>query len=181
MVFDLIMAAIVVLLAIVGALRGLIRQVFGILGFVGGIILARLFAGPLAEQYHGKLGVSITVAAIGFSFVLFFATEIVARLLGAAIHTLFGLTPITGGLNRLGGLALGAAKGLLLVWAVASLAALLEPHLRGQERKAPLLASLDLPHSQTVAWAKDQNALGDKAKDLRARAEKELRTLPKKH
>ena len=175
MSFDLACAGLAVLLAFYGLIRGLVRQVFGILGFVGGIVLARMFSGPLAEQFHQQLGVSLTVAAVGFSIVLFFATELAARLVGSALHSLFGLTPITGGLNRLGGLIVGFLKGGLLVWALASLGALLLPNLGLIEKRAPWVSKLDLEHSQAVALAKDQSALGDKAKELRARTAAELK------
>ena len=46
MIFDLFCLALIALFAVLGLWRGLLRQIFGIIGFVGGIVLARLFSQP---------------------------------------------------------------------------------------------------------------------------------------
>jgi len=171
--FDLICFAIAVIFALWGALRGLVRQIFGILGFLGGILLSRAFAGPLADQYHSTLGLSAAVTAVIFGVAIFFVTELIAKLLGGLLTGMLGT--FTGGINRLGGLALGLAKGVLLVWVLASLAALVQPQLKAHEKTWPMAAKLDLEHSQAVAAARNTSVLGDKGKDLRARAEAEVK------
>ena len=173
MTFDLICLVIAALFALWGMLRGLVRQIFGILGFIGGIILSRAFAGPLADEYHSNLGLSAAVTAVIFGVVIFFVTELVAKILGSLLTNMLGT--FTGGINRLGGLALGLAKGVLLVWVLASLAALVQPQLKQHEKAWPAVAKLDLEHSQAVAMAKNTSVLGDKAKELRARAEAEIK------
>src|SRR5262249_13551089 len=96
------------------------------------------------------------------------AASMAGRLITGALGT------ITGAINRLGGLAVGLAKGALIVWVLASLTALAQPHLREVQKRAPLVRKLDLDHSRAVAAARDTNVFGDKAKELRARAEKEI-------
>ena len=173
MTFDLICLAVAVAFALWGALRGLLRQIFGILGFIGGILLARLFAAPLAEQFHSQIGFSAAVAAVIFGVAIFFLTELAAKLVGGLLTKMLGT--FTGGINRIGGLVVGLAKGLLLVWALASLAALVQPVMKSQEKAVPAFAKLDLEHSQAVAIAKNTSVLGDKAKELRERAEREIK------
>ena len=173
MTFDLICAALALGFAAWGFFRGLLRQIFGIIGFIGGLLLARMFAGDLAEMWHLELGLPVAVTAAIFGVVLFVLAEIAAKVLGGFLTNSLG--SFTGMLNRLGGLGLGAVKGLLLVWVLASLAALAQPHLRNAARKSPLLAKLELDKSQAVAIARDTGLLGKKAKELRARAEQELR------
>jgi uncharacterized membrane protein required for colicin V production len=176
--FDLICAAVALLFAVLGLVRGLLRQLFGIAGFVGGLILARMFAGPLADEYHAQLGLSPTVTAVIFSFALFFACELAAKIAGNLLHGMLGT--FTGTINRVGGLALGLAKGLLLVWVLASLAALVQPTLKDGSKRAPTLAKLDLEHSEAVALAKDSSLLGARLKELRVRAEAELKARTQK-
>jgi len=173
--FDLVCLAVLALFALLGLFRGLVRQIFGLLGFVGGLLLARFFAGPLAEGYHGDLRVPVAVAAAIFGLALFLIAEIVAKVAGNLLHGMLG--SFTGAVNRVGGLGLGLAKGGLLVWALASLAALAEPHLKSgvASKKAPWIARLDLPGSRAVALAKNTSALGDLAKELREKAEKDFR------
>jgi len=176
--FDLICLFVAAVFALWGALRGLVRQIFGILGFVGGILLSRAFAGPLADEFHSSLGLSAAVTAVIFGVAIFFLTELAAKLLGGLLTGMLGT--FTGGINRLGGLALGLAKGLLLVWVLASLAALIQPQLKAHEKSWPAVARLDLEHSQAVAMAKNTSVLGDKAKELRARAEAEIKARTEK-
>ena len=172
MTFDLICLGAVLLFGLWGAFRGLLRQIFSIAGFVGGIVAARLFATPLAEQFHDSFGISASIAAIIFGIAIFILAEVVAKVLGNALTAALG--SITGTLNRLGGLGLGLAKGALLAWALASLVALAQPKLKSMEKRSPLIARLDLDHSEAIALTKSQNALGDRANKLRTQAEQRL-------
>ena len=172
MIFDLLCLGLALLFALWGAMRGLVRQVFGVVGFIAGVLLARLFAGDLGEAFHNSLGMPPNVAAVVFGVAIFFVTELVAKIVGNLLTGALG--SFTGGMNRAGGGALGLAKGLLVVWVVASLAALAQPHLGKYDKKYPGLRKLDLEHSHAVAVAKDFSVLGDKGKELRARAEREV-------
>lgn len=172
--FDLACLAIALIFALLGLFRGLVRQIFGIAGFVGGLLLARSFAAPLADTFYKDLGLALGLATAAFGLVLFFAAEIAAKLLGNLLHGMLG--SFTGTLNRLGGLALGLAKGLLIVWALASLAALAQPHLGAATKRFSTLAKLDLAHSQAVAAARDQSALGEAGRGTKAPAQKSRRS-----
>ena len=172
MTFDLICAGVVVLFGVLGLIRGLVRQIFGIAGFVGGIVLARMFATPLAEETHAWLGISTAIAAVLAGFLIFFAVEVTAKVLGYFLTAALGT--FTGTINRVGGLALGVIKGGLLAWAMASLMALAQPKLKSLEKRSPMIARLDLEHSEAIALTKNSSALGDKANQLRKQAEKRL-------
>jgi uncharacterized membrane protein required for colicin V production len=159
MLFDLLCAFLALLFLVLGAIRGLIRQLFGLAGFIGGLLLARLFAGVLGTQFAPDLGLSPALATVGFAFAIFFAVEVIATLLGNYLHDHLGL--ILGTANRIGGGALGLAKGLLFVWALASLAALLHTHAAVAEQRVGFLGKLDLAHSRAVQLAREENFLGD--------------------
>ena len=162
--FDLGCVGVALIFVLLGAFRGLIRQVFGVAGFVGGLVLARMFSAPLAEQVGPSLGLSKVAGTAVVSLAIFIAVEIVSSMIGNFLHNHLGA--ITGTVNRLGGAGVGLVKGLLVVWAVASLAALLHEHLPQAEDKVPGLASLDLGHSNTVKAATGTNFLGDLEKSV---------------
>jgi len=163
--FDLICAAVALLFLVLGLFRGLIRQLLGVAGFLGGLILARIFAAPAAVAFGPALGLSPTVGTIAFSIALFFIVEVIARLVANFLHEHLGA--ISGTLDRLAGGALGLAKGLLVVWAIACLASLLYRHLPASERNRGVLATLDIGHSKFVGWADDESFLGDVEQQLR--------------
>src|SRR6266851_2689773 len=126
MPFDVFCLALLIGFAVWGAFRGFVRQFFGLLGFAGGILLARLAAPSLGEAFGDDLHVSPAVA--------------------------------TAALNRVGGALLGASKGFLVVWALASLIALVRPHLKRVERDTPV-AKLQLKDSYAVQFASDTNLI----------------------
>lgn len=155
--FDLFCLLIVVLFAIWGAFRGLLRQIFGLIGFVGGIVLARLFARSFGDAFAKDLGLPVAVATAAMAFALFLAAEIVAKLIGGFLHK-----RMTGGFTRAvergGGFLIGSAKGVLVAWAFASLVALLRPHLQHLENDTSL-SRLDLPHSHVLSVSREVNLI----------------------
>jgi len=153
--FDLFCLVLVALFALWGALRGLLRQVFGILGFIGGIALARLFARSIGNAFAADLKLPVAVATAGTALVIFLAAELVAKLVGGFLHRRMS-GGFTGAVERGGGFCTGAAKGLLVAWAVASLVALVRPHLQHVEDDTEL-ARLDLDHSRAVSLAREVN------------------------
>jgi membrane protein required for colicin V production len=166
--FDLLCVGLVALLAIWGLFRGMVRQVFGIVGFIGGIVLSRTFARPFGEAFAKDLGVPVMVATVAMSVAIFVAVEIVAKIAGSLLAHLFS-GGLTGAVDRLGGLVLGFAKGLLTAWALASVVVLLRPHLRTVERDSAA-AKLDLPHSRAIAAAIDTNLITELRKPPTPRA-----------
>lgn len=158
MPFDLFCAGLAALFAIFGLFRGLVRQVFGILGFAGGIVLARTFSQPFGDAFAKDLGLPVGVAVATLAVAIFIAVEIAAKLVGNLLHK--GLGSFTGGVDKLGGFLVGAAKGVLVAWAIASLVVIVRPHLTNVERDTPV-ANLDLAHSQAIAAATSVNLVSE--------------------
>ncbi len=156
MPFDLFCVGLVAVFALFGIFRGLLRQIFGIVGFAGGIIAARTFAQPFGDAFAKDLGLPNAVAVAALSVVIFLLVEIFAKLIGKFLHGQLG--SFTGGVDKLGGFLVGGAKGVLVAWVIASLVALLRPHLVNVERTTPV-ASLDFAHSQAVAAASSVNLI----------------------
>ena len=157
MAFDLFCLALVVLFAVFGAFRGLLRQIFGVAGFVGGIVLARIFAASFGEAFAKDLGLPVAVATAAMAIALFLAAEIASKLVGNSLHKTLqgGFSKVV---DRSGGMIVGACKGILVAWAVASLVALLRPHLKHFETETAA-RKVELSKSQAIALATEVNLI----------------------
>ncbi len=153
--FDLLCAGLVFLFALWGAYRGFLRQLFGILGFIGGIVLARLCAGSFGVAFAKDLGLPVAIATAAMAVAIFLAAEIVANLIGRFLHKRM-TGRFTGAVEHGGGFLMGAGKGLLVAWAIASIVALVRPHLQHLENDTSL-ARLDLEHSHMLSLAREVN------------------------
>jgi membrane protein required for colicin V production len=158
-IFDLLCAGLVALLAIWGLWRGMIRQIFGILGFVAGIVLAHACAEPLGASFARDLGLPLAVTTACAALAIFVAAEITAKIAGSLLAHLFK-GGFTGAVDRLGGFLLGFVKGILVAWAFASIVSILRPQLRPIEERTQL-ARLDLSHSRAVAAATSTNLISE--------------------
>ena len=107
---------------VLGAWRGLVREVLSILGWVIAFLAANLLAGPLGASMPQSIPTPELRIAAAFAAV--FAGSLVvtalAGLLLAKIVRAVGL----GGLDRMLGMLFGAARGVLIVLAAALLAGL---------------------------------------------------------
>ena len=157
MPFDVFCVALLIAFAVWGAFRGFVRQFFGLLGFVGGILLARLAAPGFGEAFGADLHVSPAIATAALAFLFFVLAEVVAKVTGRVVHQQLG-GGVGGGLNRVGGALLGTSKGFLTVWALASLIALVRPHLKRVERDTAV-SKLDLKESYAVQVSSRSNLI----------------------
>lgn len=155
--FDLACVGLVLILGLWGLWRGMVRQIFGLAGFVGGIVLARLFADAFGQAFAKDLGLPVSIATAAAAIVIFIATEVAAKILGSMLSHLFK-GGFTGAVDKAGGFVLGSGKGILVVWALGSILSLLTPHLQHVEKDTPL-ANLDLQHSKVIAAANDTNLI----------------------
>jgi membrane protein required for colicin V production len=155
--FDVFCVALLILFAVWGAFRGFVRQFFGVLGFVGGILLARVAAPAFGDAFGADLHISPAIATAALAFIFFVVAEAVAKVTGRVVHEQLG-GGVSGGLNRVGGALLGTAKGFLVVWALASLVALVRPHLKRVERDTPV-AKLALKESYAVQISRKSNLI----------------------
>ncbi|TMB05396.1 MAG: CvpA family protein, partial [Deltaproteobacteria bacterium] len=82
MPFDVFCVALLIAFAVWGAFRGFVRQFFGLLGFAGGILLARLAAPPFGEAFGADLHISAAVATAALAFIFFVVAEVAAKVTG---------------------------------------------------------------------------------------------------
>lgn len=107
---------------VLGAWRGLVREVISILGWVIAFLAANLLAGPLAAAMPQSIPTpELRVAA---AFVAVFIGSLVVTTLLALLLSKIVKAVGLGGLDRLLGALFGAARGLLIVLAAALLAGL---------------------------------------------------------
>jgi len=105
-----------------GAWRGLVREVISILGWVIAFLAANLLAGPLGPMMPQMIpSPELRVAAAYVA--VFVASLIVTSLLGLLLSKIVSAVGL-GGVDRALGGVFGAARGVLIVLAAALLAGL---------------------------------------------------------
>jgi membrane protein required for colicin V production len=109
--FDITVLAVIGILTMIGLWKGVVKQLFGLLGVVAGYFLAMRFYQPcskfLTSIYPGTAKVMSFIA-------IFLGSILVAHLLGWGVGRLFHISKL-GFLNRIGGGLLGFLKGCLMV------------------------------------------------------------------
>ena len=112
---DIVVIALVVLLGLKGLIRGLIKEVFGLLSIVGGVFFASRFADTFGSYIHSaffpieNVGVRSLVGFV-ILFALIWAAVQLAGTLLAKIVKVSGL----GFVDKIGGMAIGSAKVFLV-------------------------------------------------------------------
>ena len=107
---------------VVGAWRGLVREVLSILGWIIAFLAASLLAGPLGPAMPQAIpSPELRVAA---AYVAVFVVALIATaLLGLLLSKIVKAAGL-GGVDRMLGMLFGAARGLLIVLVAALLAGL---------------------------------------------------------
>lgn len=117
-IFDICVGALVLMLGIKGIMHGLIREIFGLIGLIGGIIIASRFvneAGKFISDKIYKLDNDSLVHFVGFLSILI-VFWVVSLAIGAFLSKLINLSGL-GFLNKIGGFVMGSAK-IFLIFAV---------------------------------------------------------------
>lgn len=128
---DIAVLAVIVVAAMVGLVKGLVRQVIELAGIVAAFILAMIFAGWLAEtlRAHTPLPYSPSVV-VAFSLLLV-AGIVASHFIALAVQKVVRMT-FLGWFDRLCGAALGLVVGAVLTSLLVSVA--LELPLSGRAR-----------------------------------------------
>ena len=111
---DIIILILIGVGVIQGLMKGSMKELASVVGFVAGLLLARALFGTVAEQLAPALGTSITIAQI-LSFILIWVAVPIGCSLVASVLTKALDVVNLGWLNRLAGAMLGAVKMMLLV------------------------------------------------------------------
>jgi membrane protein required for colicin V production len=107
---------------VLGAWRGLVREIVSILGWVIAFLAANLLAGPLGPAMPEMIPTpELRVAA---AYVAIFAVALILTSLAGLVLSKVVAAVGLGGIDRMFGTAFGAARGLLILFAAALLAGL---------------------------------------------------------
>jgi membrane protein required for colicin V production len=152
---DIAFFAILVISALLGIWRGLIREVFALIAWVAASWLAYHYATWLAQEWLGGVpGGEMTQLALGF-VILFIVTMIICALIGRFLAKLMqqaGLSPM----DRFLGFAFGLLRGLLVVVVIGSLLTLTSVTQTTEWRKAWSLPAIELLTGMARAWLPDE-------------------------
>ncbi|MCC6850447.1 MAG: CvpA family protein [Deltaproteobacteria bacterium] len=109
---DVVLAVVLALFALRGFWRGFSREIFALIGLVGGVAAARAYYPDGMTMLPPEVP-EIARPAVAF-LAIFLAATIAAKLAGIVAQRLLGLVLLSP-LDRLGGIVLGAAKGAALL------------------------------------------------------------------
>ncbi|MFA7084555.1 MAG: CvpA family protein [Arcobacteraceae bacterium] len=113
-VFDIVVIVITLLLGLKGLFRGFIKEVFGLIGIVGGIFIASRLATTVGEMIAPVLALENTSSIQLMGFIVgLIAFWIVAYVLGLIISKIFALSGL-GLFDKLFGFIFGAFKVFLI-------------------------------------------------------------------
>ena len=112
--FDIIVLSLIVILGLKGLFRGLTKELFGLIGIVGGVFVASRLAKSTGDIINGIIPVDneSTILLIGFivTLVIFW---IIAYILGVVLEKVFSASGL-GVFDRILGFVFGAGKIFLL-------------------------------------------------------------------
>ena len=108
-----------------GLLRGLVQEVAGLLGVAAGILLARGFSDQLSP-WLTHYGISPSFASLLSIALLFLAGIFVVGFLAQGVRRLLE-NAFAGGIDRMLGLVIGLAKGILFAGVIGYIAIRLVP------------------------------------------------------
>jgi uncharacterized membrane protein required for colicin V production len=140
---DWIIVAIVVLSALGGFRRGLIRTGFWLVGLVGGAVIGARVAPHLLEAgTHSRYTAVIGLVGALIGVVIF---QLLASVIAGMIRGGLRLLPPLRLLDSLGGLAVGAVWGLALCWVLGAVALQVpgHPKVRREVRQSKVLHRLN--------------------------------------
>ena len=143
---DLVIVAIVLVSALIGLMRGFVREALGLCAWVGAALLAtRLYPQvlPLSRRLIGDDAVADPVAFLVVFAVLLIAFLLIAAALGGLVRG-----SLLGGLDRIAGLAFGLMRGFAVL-AIAYLVAV--PLIPVEEWPRALRDSHSLPYIRSGA------------------------------
>ncbi|HPX60658.1 MAG TPA: CvpA family protein [Deltaproteobacteria bacterium] len=112
--FDIVILVVLICFALKGFLRGLVNEVSSLAGLVLGGWAAYLYYPSVASLIHNWLHLSRQVSSFLAFMLLMFLIAIIAHIIGNIVTAALRVVML-GTLNRLGGLLLGAAEGVLLL------------------------------------------------------------------
>jgi S1-C subfamily serine protease len=149
--FDWIAVALVALLAIAGYFRGLLTAALSLAGIVGGALLGARLAPYLLSG--GSSSRYTTLFALGGAIFFAIVLESLGNYLGSMMRSSMRLKPLRA-IDSAGGLLIGAATGLAVVWVLGTVVLLIpgQTNLRRDAQRSVIVRHLNelLPPSTVL-------------------------------
>jgi membrane protein required for colicin V production len=111
--FDYIVLAILGLSVLIGVMRGLVREVLSILGWVAAFVVAQSYTTKLSPMLPNAIP-SESLRYLAAFVILFLATLLITSLLAIALSQVFKLTGL-GWIDRIFGAIFGILRGMLIL------------------------------------------------------------------
>lgn len=168
---DWLFIALLTLTALSGLMRGLVREVLGLAGWLVAILAARILAPVVAERLAGL--VESPDGRMVLAFVLVVAGVIIGfAIITRLLRTLIGWAGL-GIIDRLGGAAFGLIKGgaiLVVITLLVGLTPLDQLEAWQQSTLRPQLQSLsEWAVTQASAWKENLSGVPSSLEDLKRR------------
>lgn len=125
---DIILLVPVGIGLIVGAYRGLVKELSSLAAIIMAIVVAKLFSSVFAKILIDFVHLSSTFASILAYLILFIATILIVRMFSNLLEKIFDKLAL-GGLNKLLGAVFGGLKFLLIVSVLLNLIVLLNKYV----------------------------------------------------
>jgi membrane protein required for colicin V production len=126
-VFDVIVISITLILAIKGFINGIIKELAGIAGIIGGIFLGSMFYAKAGEYINAsimKIPNESAINVVGFVAV-FMLTWVIAVLIGMMLSKILKVAQL-GILDKIGGVIFSAGKFFLIVSVIVTMLSQIE-------------------------------------------------------
>ena len=148
--FDYLVLVVVAISIILSVMRGLLREVLAILGWVAAFYVAKTYTNQVLPMMPVNIPTEPLRILAAF-LVLFLATLLVASLLAIALSAIFKKIGL-GWLNRLLGAGFGMVRGLLIVCVLVFLAGFTSAPKDARWRDAMFSAPLEALVTSMLPW-----------------------------
>ena len=119
--FDIIILAVLIFFALKGFVRGLVNEAASLSGLILGGWLAYHFYPTVSAPIRTVLHIPANISSFLAFMLLLIVSGIVAHITGNVVTAALKMVML-GSLNRLGGIVIGAAEGILLLCLLCSMA-----------------------------------------------------------
>jgi len=153
-IFDYAVLLIIGLSVLLSLMRGLLREVLGLAGWVAAFFVAKIFAVEVAPMLPAAIPGEPVRLLVAF-VILFLATLLVASLLTIALNELVKQVGM-GGVDRLLGAVFGFARGVLIVGVLVLLAGLTALPQDARWRNAMFSAPLEAMVMACKPWLPEE-------------------------
>lgn len=159
---DLILLIIAGAGIVIGGIRGLAKELIGIVCIGAGILAGKMLSPMLAEILQNGNAMSEFIARLLSYVLIILVVWVVAKLLGKIVHKFLRDMSLSWA-NRLAGACFSAFKFLLIASLVLNLLLLIEPHVPNipQEQKEQSIGYQFTLSLAGITWDKAQKVLSE--------------------